>query len=217
MGVNPPVFLLHGLIADDRLFQMQRAAIPELISPAWVPPRPAETLNAYARRFARQLDPGRACFVGGASFGGAVALEMAVHLKARACFLIGGVRCRRELPWYVRFFQPMTALEPEVAAKTVGLMLRCSLLSGLGALSSRRKPLTSADANFLCWATWALLNWRPHPQTRQVPVHHIHGAADRLFPARYTRPDIIVPGGGHLLPVTHPEAVTQFLLDRIRG
>src|SRR5262249_54737381 len=164
-----------------------RAAIPELICPAWIPPHPAETLNAYARRLAGRLDPGRACYVGGVSFGGAVALEMAVHLKARACFLIGSVRCRGELPWYLRFFQPMTALEPELVGKTAGLALRRYLLSGLGALSARQQRLTSADAEFLRWATWALLNWRAHPQTRRVPVHRIHGAADGTFPPQYTR------------------------------
>src|SRR5207245_2475411 len=89
MDGGAPVILLPGLLADDRLFQPQRAAIPGLIAARWVPPRPAETLNAYAARLAGLLDPGRPCYVGGVSFGGAVALEMAVHLKARACFLIG--------------------------------------------------------------------------------------------------------------------------------
>jgi pimeloyl-ACP methyl ester carboxylesterase len=216
MSASTPVLLLPGLVADERLYQMQRAVIPELISPPWVPPRPGETLNAYARRLARRLDPGRACFVGGVSFGGAVALEMAIHLKARACFLIGSVRCRGELPWYLRFFQAMTAMEPELVGKTAGLRLRGYLLSRIGALSARQVQLGCADGDFLRWATWALLNWRAHPRTRQVPVHHIHGAADRTFPPQHTRPDVIVPGGGHLLPVTHPEAVTQFLLDRLK-
>jgi len=133
MSAGTPVILLHGLVADDRLFQPQRAAIPSLITPRCIPPRPSESLNAYARRLADRLDPGRTCFVGGVSFGGAVALEMAVHLRAQACFLIGSVRRRSELPWYFRFFQPMTAMEPDVIGKTVGLALRRWLLSGLGA------------------------------------------------------------------------------------
>lgn len=215
MHDSTPVILLHGLIADDRLFQMQRAAIPTLIAPRWIAPCPAETLNAYAKRLAGRLDPGRNCYVGGVSFGGAVALEMAVHLKAKACFLIGSVRCRAELPWHLRFFQPMTSMEPELVGKTVGLAMRRYLLGGLGALSSRQKRLTCADTDFLRWATWALLNWRASPQTRQIMVHQIHGTADRTFPARYTRPDVIVPGGGHLVPLTHPEAVTEFLLTRM--
>jgi pimeloyl-ACP methyl ester carboxylesterase len=42
-------------------------------------------------------------------------------------------------------------------------------------------------------------------------VHHLHGAADRTFPVRYTHPDVILPHAGHVLPLTHPAEVNAFI------
>src|SRR4051812_29633276 len=84
--------------ADARLFAPQREAFPQLIVPTWIKPERGETLAAYTGRFARQIDPGVECFVGGASFGGFVAIEAARHLRAKACFLIGSARGPDELP-----------------------------------------------------------------------------------------------------------------------
>src|SRR5687767_15743899 len=85
--------------ADERVFAPQMREIPQLMVPRWAPPAsPDESLASYAARMVRQVDPGRPCYVGGASFGGFVALEMARHLQTRACFLIGSVRSPREFP-----------------------------------------------------------------------------------------------------------------------
>src|SRR5262245_55843221 len=89
---NVPLILLSGMAADERLFEPQRVAFPDLRVPAWIDPLPGESLRGYAARLARRIDPGRPCLVGGASFGGMVALEMAPHLQADACVLIGSVR-----------------------------------------------------------------------------------------------------------------------------
>ena len=105
---NPPIILLPGMAADDRLFRLQRDALAGLTIPAWIEPCGREPLIAYAGRLATWIDPGGPCFVGGASFGGMVALEMAVHLRAEACFLIASIRSGRELPWQLR--PPTTGL-----------------------------------------------------------------------------------------------------------
>ena len=99
MDVDPPLILLPGMAADGRLFRHQRAALPCIRTPDWIEPRDCEPLADYAQRFAQAITPGGRCFVGGASFGGIVALEMAAHLQAEACFLVASVRSDRELPW----------------------------------------------------------------------------------------------------------------------
>src|SRR4051794_1621671 len=109
---NLPIILLPGMAADDRLFRLQRDTLPGLITPAWIEPCDREPLIAYARRIARCIDPGGPCFVGGASFGGLVALEMAVHLRAEACFLVASVRSDRELLWRFRALRPLAWLGP---------------------------------------------------------------------------------------------------------
>jgi pimeloyl-ACP methyl ester carboxylesterase len=44
-------------------------------------------------------------------------------------------------------------------------------------------------------------------------VRHIHGDRDHLLPHRLTQPDVLVPGAGHLMVMTHPEAVNDFLRE----
>jgi hypothetical protein len=93
---EPLLILIPGVGADERIFRAQRARFLNLRIPAWIKPHPGETLIGYARRFAKMIDPGRSCFIGGASFGGIVALEMAAHINARAVFLIGSMHCLLE-------------------------------------------------------------------------------------------------------------------------
>src|SRR3954466_14008672 len=104
---QPPLILLPGMGADERLFAPQRSEFPEMVVPRWIAPEPEESLAHYAERLARQVDPRTRCFVGGASFGGFVAMEMARHLDARAIFLIGSVRSPDELPRRVRALRPL--------------------------------------------------------------------------------------------------------------
>jgi pimeloyl-ACP methyl ester carboxylesterase len=200
MGDSLPLILLSGMAADARLFAPQRAAFPGLLVPDWISPLTKEPLPAYAARLARRVDPGGPCLVGGASFGGLVALEMAPHLQTRACLMIGSVRSPSELPWWYRLFRPAAALGPK----------RLGWCAGLAA-GARPRRLSEPGAVFLRWASWAALSWQPSRGARQTWVLQIHGDADRTLPIRYTRPDWVVAGGGHLLPLTHPQAVNDFL------
>jgi pimeloyl-ACP methyl ester carboxylesterase len=48
-----------------------------------------------------------------------------------------------------------------------------------------------------------------------VPVYQIHGADDELIPVKRVKADVVVAGAGHLVNVTHAEAVNAFLAARI--
>jgi pimeloyl-ACP methyl ester carboxylesterase len=209
-----PLILLSGMTTDDRLFHFQRRAFPSLVVPAWIEPQPDESLSSYAARLARIVDPGVPCFIGGASFGGMVALEMSRHLQAVACLLIASVRTSNELPWTLRAFRPLNWL---------GRQRGDRLLAGYARLA---KPFLSAparrqvdkfswpDAAFVRWASLAVLGWQPAADWN-VPIHQIHGDRDRTLPCAGTQADVIVPGGDHMLPFTSPQEVNEFLRDRI--
>jgi pimeloyl-ACP methyl ester carboxylesterase len=203
------------MAADDRLFRFQRAALPSVVTPAWIEPCSSESLSAYALRLARCINPVAPCFVGGASFGGMVALEMAVHLRAEACFLIASVRSDRELPWRFRTIRPLARLGPEGLGRASACVAHWLAPSLPEATVGRLRQLSRPQAAFLRWASWAALNWRPNPEIRDVRVYQIHGAADRTIPVRCTRPDVVVPGAGHLLTLTHSESVNEFIRSRV--
>ena len=211
-----PLILLPGMGADARMFALLRSGLPQLVTPNWIEPDRNEPLAVYARRLARAVDPGRPCFVGGASLGGVIALEMAVSLKARACFLIGSMRSPDGLPWRLKALRPLTPLTgllpwftwliPPLVGAAFGPFAR-----------DIAQQLADADARFMRWASQAVLSWKPSPEVAGVQVLQIHGDHDRVLPIGRTSPDCIVPGAGHLLSVTHPIVTSEFLLAGMKS
>jgi pimeloyl-ACP methyl ester carboxylesterase len=206
-----PIILLSGMAADERLFEPQLLRFPNLRVASWIEPQPKESLRSYAARLARLVDPGRSCLVGGASFGGIVALEMAAHLRARACLLIGSVRRPEELPWRWRAFRPAAILGPRGIQVMAALLARVGFPVLSGGRVRRLQRLAQPEAAFVRWAMCAVLRWSPSPGARRIQVFHIHGEADRTLPVQRVRPDVIVPAGGHALPLTNPTAVNEFI------
>lgn len=208
-----PIIMLSGMAADERLFGPQLAHFPELRVQPWIEPRTGESIRRYAARLARVAEPDRPCIIGGAAFGGIVALEMAHHVKALGCVLIGSVRSQAELPWRWRAARPLAMLGPDRTGKLAGVAARL----GKGVLSGgtlrRLHRLSRPEAAFVRWAMGAVCRWRARPMPRNVPVFQIHGANDRTLPAALTRPDVIVPTGGHALTLFSPAAVNTFLAD----
>lgn len=213
-----PLILLSGMGADERVFQPQLEAFANLRVLKWIEPLRDEPLESYGRRMAEQVDPHQPCFIGGASFGGFVALEMAAHLNAKACFLIGSVRSPLELPPLIRTARIAAEL---TRALPFGLMCK---VAGVGANLGERwlrpetrcflQQVSAADPWFLRWAARAVLTWSPTPVTT-VPIYQIHGRRDRVLPSRYTYPDELLPGAGHLLSLSHGALVNQFLRSRM--
>ena len=211
MSEGVPILLLSGMAADERLFESQRAQFGDLRVVAWIAPLPNESLRAYAMRLAHEVNPGCPCIVGGASFGGIVALEMTAHLQAVACVLIGSVRSPAELPWRWRVLRPFAALGPEwlrVFARIAAWLGQAVLARGT---VRRLQRLSQPERSFVRWAICAVLRWSPSPAACEARVYHIHGEADRIFPVTLTHPDVIVPRGEHALSLFSPSAVNEFL------
>jgi pimeloyl-ACP methyl ester carboxylesterase len=207
--------------ADARIFQAQRAAFPNLRVPAWIKPRAGEGLSAYAARFAPLIDPGVPFYLGGASFGGLVALEAARHLRPLAVFLIGSARSPREMHAILRALRPLAGLAGQLPFWLLGPLAGLSLRHG-GHYSTNStrillRHLAEADGEFLRWGTWAVLSWRPARRAPPAPVHQIHGEKDPVFPAALSRADEVLPGAGHLLSLTRGAAVNAFLAARMCG
>ena len=215
MTDDPPLILFSGMGADERVFTPQARAFPNLTVPAWIAPLRNESLPDNAQRFATRIDPKRPCFIGGASFGGMVALEVARHLpRVLGCFLIGSVRSPRELPRHLRALRPVSRFAPHLA-------FACLPLTARAALSTSDNPMlrqaADADPAFLRWACRAVLTWEPAPHVPSFPIHQIHGDRDPILPSRRTRPDVVVPGACHVLTLSHPQAVNDFIRARMQA
>jgi pimeloyl-ACP methyl ester carboxylesterase len=231
---NLQLVLLPGLGADERLLQPQREAFPDLIVPPWLPPRKTEGLPEYAARLAETLPRDRPLIVGGVSLGGMIAYELARGLSQFSCNENGTVPFWGPVKAVVLIASCCTwsairplyrvggVLWPAVPSATLSLV-KCAANFILGRFSpvtatQRRMLVTmfrSIDNRFMHWAVSAILRWRPQP-LEQVPVYHIHGARDRLIPMRRQSPTKIIPDGGHLINLTHAEAVNGFLENIVK-
>jgi len=209
-----PLILLPGVGGDAHLFARQRAAFPELVVPSWIEPERNESLVDYAARFAKVIDPGQACFIGGMSFGGVVAIEVATHLLTRECYLFGSVRSPREIPKRLRFFTYFTDLIM-IPKWLSPLALRIGGRRLSPAIRGTLHKLKDADGRFLRWASKALLKWQPSAGVQQLRIVQIHGDRDRVFPVRRVTADKVVAGAGHMVSMTRSKEVNQFLRERM--
>jgi pimeloyl-ACP methyl ester carboxylesterase len=216
----PRLILLPGLGADARLFAPQAAKFSGLDVPDWIPPHKGENLESFARRMMEAVHPSGEYVLGGVSFGGMVASEMARHLRPRALLLIASAATGTAVPGHGRFVI-QTALRLGIFARRSPRPFWPALGWAFGATTPAARELLSqffesAPPSFIQWGLEALLRWKP-TSALVVPVFHIHGATDRLIPSRRVRATAVVAGGGHLINVTHADEVNAFVrrvLDR---
>ena len=201
--------------ADHRAFS--RITLPkgyDAVYLHWIPPHKKEKLADYALRLASQIDTSAPFILAGLSMGGMMAVEIARQFPPVCTLLISSIPVAAQLPRYYRWagrLQATNLMSPS-SLKVLKAAARFKL-----ALTRRPSPaarlthdmLQDADNDFLCWAMTAVLGWSntftPHP------FHHIHGTKDRVLPIRFTHPTLVVPKAGHILVMSHPEAVNTFL------
>lgn len=210
--------MLPGLGADARQFEPQRAAFPGLRVPAWIPHHPGETLRAYARRFAATVRARRPFFLGGSSFGGMVAQELAAQLRPEAVLLIASARSGRQIAPHLHYFARFAQVLPPRAFE-LGRGLTRLYVRKFGDLDPAQQALleamvAQARPAFVRWGIAAISDW-PGAGDLDVPVWHIHGSDDELIPLARVRPDRVVRGAGHLVNLTHAAEVNRFLAEHL--
>jgi pimeloyl-ACP methyl ester carboxylesterase len=216
------LILLPGLGADHRLFEPQRAAFPQLIVPPWIPPQKNESLPQYAKRMAETVTPSRdvPLVLGGVSFGGMLAYEMARHLKPDAVVLIASCRNRKGLrPIYSpgRWLLPLVPPQAWSIAKSLsGPVLRLKHPKSVAKRELLIAMFRDSDSRFMHWTVQAILRWNPMP-LEGIPVRQIHGGRDPVLPARRVQADEIIPNGSHLINITHANEVNAFLACLLRS
>jgi len=213
------IVLLPGLGADRRLFESVRLEGHELIVPPWPTPDADDSMASFAARLRGALPNAERLYVGGSSFGGMVALELAALVQPRGVFLIGSCRSPHAVTRLARPLAALALILPGPVLKPRPWVFR-RVATFFGRLSDQRRELfvrmgCEAKASFILWGVKAILSWRP--STQAAPVHQIHGSEDRLIPLARVRPDCVLQGGGHLLPLTHPEQVARFMSGVLRA
>jgi pimeloyl-ACP methyl ester carboxylesterase len=220
-GPHPRLILLPGLGADGTLFDPQRSAFPQLEVPNWLPHEPGESLPAYALRMAATIKPSEHYYLGGASFGGMVACEMVQHLTPppRAVLLIASGRSGDCIAPHLRYFVKFARFLPE-RSFNAAQDLTPLFIQKFGRLTPEQREwfgamLAAVEAPFIRWGIAAIIDWTGC-DLGDMPVHHIHGSDDELIPNARVKADEVIPGGGHLINVTHADQVNAFLAKHVQ-
>jgi pimeloyl-ACP methyl ester carboxylesterase len=223
VGVTRPLFVLPGIGGDERLFDAQRA-VRDIRTIAWIPhAHRRETMMQYAHRLAARLHIDAPFDLGGSSFGGMVALELARYLAPENVFLFGSCRSPRSIAPSLRALRWVTPVLPDRLLHPPA-SLRRPVAWWFGATTAAHAQLfadmlASTPIEFLRWASNAVASWKGVAEL-PMPIHHVHGERDRLIPVRRVHADRVIVGAGHLLNVTHAREVNAFIADvdqRARG
>jgi len=206
--------LIPGLGADGRQWEPQRRALADVFVPPWIPPDRKETLPSYAARLAATIPREKPIVLGGSSFGGMLACEMACLLRPKALVLIGSCRSADAIRQEVRWLRPILSHLPAWGIAAVKPLTPLVLYT-FGGLTPEQRRLCAAmlrdsDPHRLRWAMGAILHWRPSALDG-VPVFQIHGRRDRMIRAERVAADVVLPDGGHLINMSHAEQVNDFI------
>ena len=186
-----------------------------------------ETIEEYAARFLKRLlseqiiDTTRPLFLGGFSFGSAVAQELSMHLRCDGVIIVGGLQNGRELRETVRYVgMHIIRHTPDIvfhlATPIVRLILR------------HYTKLSKTDVH-LCINMYRKFSKRlfrnayystTHWQGREVhcPMLRIHGADDQIIRPPQKHVDmaenvILVATAKHLVNFSHANAVNRAIED----
>jgi pimeloyl-ACP methyl ester carboxylesterase len=213
------LILFPGMGCDGRLFAPQRQSGLVFESPRLPIPHRADDLPSYADRVASELGLGCAsCILGGISFGGMLACELAARCNCRRILLIASCRSRSAIParnWPV-YLCTMTIPDGMVRrlVTPASWLLARKESTGRNCFRLIRDMARDTPIPVLRRQAAMILGWKA-PSSPACPVFHIHGARDYLIPVRGVTPDEVVPDGGHFINMTHPERVNRFVASHL--
>ena len=205
------VYFISGLGADKRAFSLLDLSFCEPVFVDWLAPLKDETLSSYASRIRLQIPDVRPIIIG-LSFGGMLTAEMASQDPTVIGILISSCKSKNEIPFYLKAGKFIRLYKWLPAKFIQGNSTVAMWLFGIKGQKHKeifRSMAAAADTDFNRWAISAILHWSI--QTVPSKVIHIHGTADRILPLKFAKPDYVIKGGTHVLPMSHPDELSRLL------
>ncbi|RQO30229.1 alpha/beta hydrolase [Taibaiella sp. KBW10] len=206
------VYFISGLGSDERVFQHLDLNAYEVHHIKWIKPFYKESMAAYARRLAQQINDVKPVIVG-LSMGGMMAVEIGKFLETEKIILISSAKYASELPRQYNFFAKLKLhryLPDFLLNRPNKILYR---LFGVDKQRDKvllRSIIQDTDPKFVRWAIDAILEW--DNEEVRGKVIHIHGTEDRIIPIKNIAADYIISKGSHSLVFQKPEEISALLL-----
>lgn len=219
------MILLPGFGCDGRIFGPQRKAFGDrLETPAWITPKPDESIRHYAQRWAKALsrpDDDTPLALGGLSLGGIVAQEMVKFIEPtpRCLLLIATARTPERFSLAVQLSHLLGRFVPQQSAnKSAALWaLLFALRDGVDddGKTLLRQMAKDIDPAVLTWAGRAAMDW-PGPEAptpADPPTYQVHGRNDWVIHPG-PEADLLLDRARHLINHSHAPSINRFLFDK---
>lgn len=233
------LILFPGLGADSSLFSEQRKFFGDrLFTPDWIVPKSSEGLTEYGRRLASYLQSqpvlmsSNGIYLGGFSFGGMVALEIADAVnqkypgKVKGVILISSGRTQAIIRAPFRIQAIIGSILPSGCLKWAlqrQLIYKFVRSEGLNSEHAEQLAvmLRNIDFRFFKWSLRACASWSPKdqylPPQVSFPVFEIQGENDPIIPFSNESDVVTLTGAKHLIQYTHSREVNQWLEQIIQN
>lgn len=206
------VYCITGLGADEKVFQFLDLSFAKPVFIKWMKPLQNETLGSYALRLKDEYIHESNPLIIGLSLGGMIASEIAKAIPSAKVIIISSAKTKYELPSrlqrlrYVPLYKILPAIVIRKTLKTQEYFLGADSAKTRNYL---KEKIRTTDVYFYRWAIGAIVHWQN--KTVSKNIIHIHGRADKLLPLKFTKPDIVVNNGGHLMIIENSEEISMLL------
>ncbi len=209
------VYCISGMGADFSLYE--NIIWPDGFEPIalpWLEPSKKENLEEYALRVAEPINLSQPFVLCGISMGGICAQIIAAQLKPAKLILLSTVKGKHEMPWPMRWFSGKL-LSRYVPARVFRWMAFMSTpILGLKMSDDHRafrKMMAQLSPEYYRWALYQIANWQAPKNV--MPILHVHGSSDQVFPAYFIKNAVSVAGGSHLMVQQKPAEVSSFIKE----
>lgn len=214
------LILFSGMGGDARLMRPIRVPGVELLMPDHAESLDGESLSGYALRLAQAHRVGDGDVIGGASFGGMIAAEMARQRKVRGLVLLGSCTQPSRLPASYRVVEKLQPLIPDqlLALRTLRLLVRSRFAptteQAMDTLIAMARDCPPRQLREFARMT---MNW-DGAERFDCPVLVLHGDSDGIIPPSAARDGhIVLKNAGHSFTLTHAEETSAHIARFIQG
>jgi hypothetical protein len=209
------IYLIPGLGVDQRLFMNLDLPGHEVQYLHWIAPEKNESLQQYALRLAKQIDASQPFALGGVSYGGMCAVEIAKVLKPQKLILISSAKGYGELPWTIKLWRyfPLHRLFGDKFYITMGLFFH--RLFGIKGREQKKlfgEMLRSMPRGYFMPACNNIINWR---NRSCEDVLHVHGTGDLILPIWNVKNPVRIEGGSHVMVLNNAKEVSEAIMKYI--
>lgn len=211
-----PIYCVPGMGASGKIFARVRIEGRPLRMIEWLEPQRRESIQDYARRMAENIDSEGPVDLMGLSFGGLVAVEIARIRPVRHIFLISSIKSKQEKPFFFKLMRvaPFYLTNVRfVRDRTIWIWGRFFGLNNKKQVDFYYRIMPDLSDRYHRWSVRQICNWKNSETT--VPITHIHGTKDRVFPVKSCDPCHLIPDADHAMVFTHGPEVSRLIRDEL--